>query len=723
MRYFTLTIILLIAFQNSYNQDSFITVYDANGNEAIAYANVSFEELESGKRYFRTTSENGKAENPVQQRAAVAISFMGYKTFSDTIQAGESKTFKLEQDLFSMDQVVVTGTRTPKRLADVPVQTLVISESEILRAGSVSPLEVLTDYIPGIVSTPNAMGNNLRIRGLNSRYILFMVDGERLVPEGAGGNINLDQIDFNNIERVEVVYGAASALYGSDAVGAVINVITKKPLHTLEGGLITSYQSFNTSKTQINLGSNLQKVSLRASAFRNSSDGYKIEDRARSNPYSSYGGSTKFTFSPNRQISLDVTGRAFQDKVFVFPSERSQYNYTDDMERKLTLIGNTTVRSKNEKNILKASINFDKFFKYELNNVVSPTIPEIEKQPHISNLSSRILDTWLNNQKLEIVGGIEHNLQQINTHSSTILGEPNTIKSVNDVSIFSQLQFNLFENLETVIGARYTWHETFHSAFNPKLSLMYKTGRFVFRGTTGTAFRAPDLKELYYDFYHVGGGGFQVIGNPDLTAEKGLYNSLSAEYTKRVFNISVSAYHNHIHNKIGQNMIEEVNPDDSTKLDMNRYYINTSSATLMGIDVNISYVLFREIILKGTYSLCDAVDDETGLPLPSSVRHSGSIAITWNGEVANSPFILQLNGRLHSSILKKYYVEEEGEMQLHDESTKAYNIWKATLTKPFRLKAHLLEFSFKCDNIFDFADNYYINPGRQYLVGIRYKFR
>ena len=73
------------------------------------------------------------------------------------------------------------------------------------------------------------MGNNLRIRGLNSRYILFLVDGERLVGEGAGGNINLDQIDVANIKRIEMINGAASVLYGSNALGAVNNEITKEP--------------------------------------------------------------------------------------------------------------------------------------------------------------------------------------------------------------------------------------------------------------------------------------------------------------------------------------------------------------------------------------------------------------------------------------------------------------------------------------------------------------
>lgn len=112
-------------------------------------------------------------------------------------------------DTLSINAVVITGTRTEKRLSEVPVLTTLITEREVEKSGSTSLLESLEDNIPGIISEPNGMGNNLRIRGLNSRYILFLVDGERLVGEGAGGNINLDQIDVANIKRIEMINGAA----------------------------------------------------------------------------------------------------------------------------------------------------------------------------------------------------------------------------------------------------------------------------------------------------------------------------------------------------------------------------------------------------------------------------------------------------------------------------------------------------------------------------------
>ena len=153
------------------------------------------------------------------------------------------------------------------------------------------------------------MGNNLRIRGLNSRYILFLVDGERLVGEGAGGNINLDQIDVANIKRIEMINGAASVLYGSNAVGAVINVITKEPQEAIAAGCDISYQSNNTAKTRVHVESRQNKFLSQASIYRNSSDGFGAKgDGAYAASYADWGGNMKLGYKFNARTDVNVTG-------------------------------------------------------------------------------------------------------------------------------------------------------------------------------------------------------------------------------------------------------------------------------------------------------------------------------------------------------------------------------------------------------------------------------
>ncbi len=699
--------------QMLFSQATKIHVLEKTTEKPVFFAHINWQGIDHSKQKgFGVTDKKGTLEitDSVSGKTVIIISCVGFKTLTDTIDIRKETTIYLEEDLLNLEQVVVTGTRTRKRLADVPVQTMVIPKADIRKAGAVSPLEVLQDNVPGLVSSANAMGNNLRMRGLNSRYILFLVDGERLVSEGSGGNINLDQIDFNNIERIEVVNGAASALYGSNAVGAVINIITKKPVHKFEGGLNTSFQSYNTNKLQLNMGSNLDKIVVGANIFRNSTDGYDIEGGAMAKPHTDHGSDLKIGFRPSERVKTNFNGRLFQHEIFNF---QGTMNTKHRLERKMTVGGNTTVLSKDKRNNLEASLNYDKFFKYD---VLERKDDLLQKQNDITYVSSRIVNTYASGKKWETVGGIEYNYEEISTDSSKILGPEPAIKNVSDGNMFLQLQYTFLKDFDAVFGGRYTYNEQFGSAFSPKLSLMYKTSGFIFRGGVGTAFRAPGLKELYYNFNH--NGSFWVYGNPDLVPEKGLYNSLSAEYTKGTLNMSLSAYHNQINNKITTyRILSELGQPD-------RYYNNISSSTLQGIDFNISYVFLRQFVLKSTYSYCDARDNSTGLQLTSNVNHSSTFSLLWNGKIEESPFSLQFTARITSPILNKYIeTDVNGNDVIINKSSKPYNIWKATFIKPVRIKAHLLELTLKCDNIFNFTDMYFTNPGRQYMAGLRYKFK
>lgn len=704
-------LLVIISAQLTLAQDHQLTLLEKSTNDPVHNAHISWKSLEGkSEKGFGITDENGSTmiSGLAGSKVVVNISSVGYKTLQDTIDLHSTRTLHLEVDVLNLDQIVVTGTRTPRRLADVPVQTTVIPAVDIRKAGTVSPLEILKDNVPGLVTSSNAMGNNLRIRGLNSRYILFLVDGERMVSEGAGGNINLDQIDFNSIERVEVVNGAASALYGSNAVGAVINFITKAPANNLEGSINSSFQSHNTSKIQANVGSRLGQFTLGANMFRNSTDGYNIAGGSLSKPHTDYGTGMKMNLKPSDRIAFDVNGRFFQHEVFNFAGTM---NVKHDLERKLTAGAKTTILSENNRNDLTASINFDKFFRYD---VLELRNNFLEKQNDITHISGRVVNTHYASDQWDFVGGLEYNFESISTDSSRILGPLPTVKSVGDANVFMQWQGRFIKNLELVLGSRYTYNEQFGSAFSPKFSTMYKMGRFTMRGGIGTSFRAPDLKELHYNFNH--NGSFWVYGNPDLVPERGLYNSLGVEFTKGSLNMSVSGYHNQIRDKItSYRIVSETGQPD-------RYYQNVSSATLQGIDVNASLVILSDFILKTTYSYCDAKDNNTGLQLTGNVNHSATLSLLWNGELMERPFSLQFSGRMTSPILQQYLEENaNGNSLLSDLSSDPYNIWKVTFIKPIRIDEHLFEVTLKVDNLFNFSDIYFTNPGRQFLAGLRYK--
>ena len=129
--------------------------------------------------------------------------------------------------VFNLDEVVVTGTGTNYHLKNAPVQTEIINAKTLESYGSASLTEILSGLIPSIDFSHSDMGTAMQMGGLSSQYILILLNGKRLMSD-LGGQTNLDMIDPTRIERIEVVKGAASALYGSDAIAGVINIITKK---------------------------------------------------------------------------------------------------------------------------------------------------------------------------------------------------------------------------------------------------------------------------------------------------------------------------------------------------------------------------------------------------------------------------------------------------------------------------------------------------------------
>lgn len=608
-----------------------------------------------------------------------------------------------------LDEIVVTGTRTKKRLSQVPIQTLLIRSSELQRSATISPLEALQDHVPGLVVTPNGMGNNMRIKGLSSRYILILVDGERLVSEGASGNINLNQIDVNTIERIEIINGASSALYGSSAVGAVINIITKKNSRPFALEAFTSLQNNKTWHNALTAAVRKGKIGGRLSVFQNSSDGFGGDGKgAYAAKYADYGSSFNVNYAPTAYWSIKAHARYFRHTTYNLAQSMNVVHPRTD---KLTLGASMNHSTKDLKHYFKLSINADQFNDYRIYEQQSN---KAVKENDGLYLSARLLDTYTPSEKVEIVAGVEYNSEAL--YAKKTLGPTPTEKKVYDLNAFAQTEIKPIAPLSLVAGMRYTYNEQFGSSYNPKLSLMYVLKHLKIRGGIGTAYRSPSLKELYYNFNHQ--GMFWVYGNPTLKAEKGCYTSLSAEYTKGAFNASIAGYYNKIDDKImSVSLIKQQGAEE-------RHYRNVTSATLQGIDINACYTLAKQLEIQASYSYCDARDDATKLQLESNVRHSATCAMTWHSPFKKVPFTLQIAGRISSPRL--YQNEIENQVTHKVETTyaesKSYSIWKLIASYPFHFGKHKFMLTGKADNLFAFKDKSYINPGRQFLVSLRYQW-
>ena len=206
-----------------------------------------------------------------------------------------------KDDPFNLDQIVVTATRSQKKLKDIPVITQVVTSRQIEERGVSTIQELLQQEVPGLNFQEVGFGTDIDIQGLGSKHILFLIDGERIAGEN-GGNIDYSRINLYNVDRIEIVKGASSALYVSQAMGGVINIITKSAKKKVEvnagvkytGNYETNFKDVDKSdlsykykkhldKPNLNanlaLGLNLGKFTMNTDVLYKSADAYQLYDR------------------------------------------------------------------------------------------------------------------------------------------------------------------------------------------------------------------------------------------------------------------------------------------------------------------------------------------------------------------------------------------------------------------------------------------------------------
>lgn len=161
-------------------------------------------------------------------------------TFADSV----ANVFNEDGSLTDLDDVVVTATRTPKSLKDVPVVTRLITSEELKKADATNIQDLLTEELPGLeFGFSMSQETSLNMSGFGGNAILFLVDGERLAGETLD-NVDYNRLNLNNVGQVEIVKGASSALYGANAVGGVVNLISKESTEPWHANVNARYKSF-----------------------------------------------------------------------------------------------------------------------------------------------------------------------------------------------------------------------------------------------------------------------------------------------------------------------------------------------------------------------------------------------------------------------------------------------------------------------------------------------
>lgn len=632
-----------------------------------------------------------------------------------------------EKDNF-LNTVVVTGTRTQRTLKDTPVLTKVISSADIKDIGAVTVFDALESLVPSIHFNPDAHGDNIQIQGLDNKYILILIDGERVVPERAE-NVNFSRLNVADIERIEILNGASSVLYGSNAIGAVINIITKRTNKPFEGFVQGRHKKYKTYNADAGISFNVKGLSSKTGFNYKTTDGYDLSPDSPTiytvNPNDDYSFTQTFGYKFNDKIDAEVTGRYYEHETNNPPLSA---NTTHNLEKNYTVTGKLNYKT-SDKNILTFSGHSDIFKQHVV----------YEKRNDSTGLKSdyyyttfRLTDTWTPSKKFQIIGGYEYNRE--NSFSTTLYGvEPGENSSHNN-NLFSQANFRILDNLESVAGLRLTDHSGFGSHLSPSVSLMYKIKDFRFRGGANNGFKAPSLKEMYYNFDMGGMGMFDLVGNPDLKTETSWYEFVSGEYINSDFNMSVTLFHNRISDKISYKYYTIT--DENTGADKRiAQYENLEDVRILGIDASIQWNFLNYFNVKGAYTYSDAKDLATNTQIGGNSKHNITSILSFKYSklkigANNYPFTLSLSGRYNSPrIQENVTTNPDGSVTTSSNNSKAFSIWRFVYTQKIPVIERIsAEVQVGVDNLFDYvvADDKntfaFVNPGRTFSIMARINF-
>ncbi|WP_372754316.1 TonB-dependent receptor domain-containing protein [Labilibaculum sp.] len=729
--YFLIAVLLLMS-QSLFAQLASLSgrVYSDDGKSPLIGANLYFPGTTIG------TATNGDGEYSFKNLKAgsyeMMVSYSGFKKKKQTIEvrAGNQLVDVLMQKSEKeLGEVVVTGTGTPHHLKSAPVQTELISKKLVKAVSASGFVDLMTTVSPSFDFSPGNMGAFMQLNGLGNDYILVLIDGKRMYGD-IGGQNDLNRINPDDIEKIEVVKGASSSLYGSEAIAGVVNIITKKSkrkVYAENSSRISKYASWQqNNKLSLNLG----RFSSLTTYAHKESDGWQLSnyeidedydnddasdddlvetDAKAVNAYTDYTLNQRFDYDISKKLSVYASGSHYEKEVSV-PTTVKKYGYFfNDFSYSA---GAKFLINKTDRITL--DYNSDQFKYYYIYNQDYSDYTEGQKvlntKQRRDDINLKYIFKW--NDAHLFTLGTEY-VNEVLESDGRLLSDK---EDAYTFAAFAQDEIKVVKDLSLVAGVRYVQHKEFGSNFTPKLSALYKLNHFNLRATYAKGFKAPTLKELYY---HYQKGSTLYLGNTELDAQKSDYYSFSVEYIISKLTLSLSAYQNSVEDMIAYETVETSAEDEADGVSKTREHYNIEEAESRGIDFLVNYRIGAGFTLGGGYSYVDANNKTDDIRLEGVAQNYVNLRLLYDRSWKDYSLHVSLSGRIQDD---KFY---DGEPD-----AKGYHLWKLSTSHQFaNVGAFQLEASAGIDNLFDYVDdsaygsNYgTLNPGRTFFIGCNIKF-
>jgi len=559
------------------------------------------------------------------------------KNDSDALSASD-------KDIIVLREVVVTGTRTEKMRLEAPVRTEVVTRSEIEKTHARDLKQALED-VPGLMLKANQKNGAVAwLQGLNADRVLVVIDGEPISPS-TGSSVDLTQIGTMDIERIEIVKGATSALYGSSAMGGVINIITRKPVKPISYQLSVDGGSYgskningkpvdaNTRRLATKLTTRNKNGYLKLNADLRGNKGYSLNPnsyRAEGETGTKNNVGLRLAWTPDDQTEFYIAPRYYRESISnnILSAFTPGVGYikkkkSEDATRISATLG--AERQFENGGRLRGWVFRENWQDVTQQDVIST--PEIDQQrdaeSDLYNAELQWDKPWGENQVF--TGGLLLRKETLNQYVS-VPGQSRRTEvngeQKNTLEAYLQDDIFLGEKWELVPGVRVQNDSRFGFYATPKINLMY-TPTWIHGLTTnvrlglGRGYRSPNLKEQYYVFDH-SQLGYMVLGSVGLEPESSDSYQLGFEFARQGnFRFDISLFRNNITNLIAT----RINPEKTAQTGLSIFeYDNYAQVQTQGVELTGNHY-FGALNVKGGYTLLDSLDVITGKTLKERPRH------------------------------------------------------------------------------------------------------
>lgn len=663
----------------------------------------------------------------------------------------------------TLNPVVITGTGTYHKADNSPVAVRVISAKEIRDAHATTLQEALTRLTPNVTTHTNGMGTFVNFNGVSDDYVQILVNGKRV-----SGDDRWSRISMNNVKRIEVFSGAASSLYGSDAIAGVINIITDDSKEQLSASSSTKVLNNGRFTQDVDVDATVGKFSSRTSYTHQQADNWqvnpyqifsegatevqKLTGRPMSTGFRSENVSQQFDYNFSQQWSAYLRGDFYDnitqrpqsatyfsqkvntdaqtgDKTYTYTSRQA---YTYDLHHRSYTVGGGArwVPTRNAHIYLDVyRDNFRSDYDY-WQTATKEAYDETRKRTHYTNETLRGIFRLASWNKLS--AGAEFVQETLTSESDNIHG-----RHTQSYNLFAQDEVRIFRFLEGVVGLRYVQDRNFGAHFTPNAGVFFHLAGFRARASYAAGYRTPTLSQLYATDQAKTTARYTLY-NPALNPEKNHFWNLNLEYGNRWMTASLTGFINEIRDMINYRTLTQAEvAADATLAALRddgwttiRQRDNIDHASLRGFSANVKFLIPGGVTLGGGYSFTDSEAKTQTLdkasqtyvtavsPVDKSVRNVGNVLAAWDGSWGRHHSNVTITGHMQGKRYSSTYGFADG-----------YSQWDICLRHSVQMEQFVLEPGVGIENIFNERDtspwtsNYStITPGRSFMVSLALKF-